>query len=175
MRLLIFLKSTKSLSFPFGFFCANIGLAYFENGRVVMMPYLCNMASSTKMSSFRFIGAGRLWLQAGESSSGVNFTLNSSFMPMSNLCRANISRNSTSNSSIFSFSSGVRVESFQSKFSRNFARDFSSLVGSSVSRSCKACSSRRIFSGWVCVPRGFQGFLRLGTSSFQKFEDFCSS
>ena len=49
--------------------------AYFENGRVVIMPYLCNMANSTKMSCFRLIGAGRLWLEAGESSLGVNFSL----------------------------------------------------------------------------------------------------
>ena len=161
MRLLIFLKSTKSRSFPFGFFCANIGLAYFENGRVVIMPYLCNMANSTKMSSFRLIGAGRLWLYAEELSLSVNFTLNSSFMPISNRCRAKMSWNSTNNSSIFS-SSVVGVESFQSKFSRNFARDSASVVGSSVYRSCKACNSRRI-RFWIGVcSSGFPGFSGVG-------------
>ena len=33
----IFLKSTKCRSFPFGFFWANIGLAYFENSKVVII------------------------------------------------------------------------------------------------------------------------------------------
>ena len=37
---LFFLRLTSSLGFPLGFFCTSIGLAYLENGRVVMMPYL---------------------------------------------------------------------------------------------------------------------------------------
>ena len=93
-------------------------------------------------------------------------------MPISNLCRANISWNSTSNCSIFSSSSEVRVEYFQSKFSRNFAQDSSSWVGSSVSRSCKACNSRRI-RFWISVcSSGFPGFSGVGNQYFSNFEDF---
>ena len=79
-------------------------------------------------------------------------------MPISNRCRAKMSWNSTNNSSIFSFSPGVRVESFQSKFSRNFARDSASVVGSSVSRSCKACNLRRIRFWMGVCSSGFPGF-----------------
>ena len=59
-QIIDFLKSTNSLSFPLGFFCANIGLAYFENGSVVIIPYLWSYASSTNMFSLRLTGVGRL-------------------------------------------------------------------------------------------------------------------
>ena len=68
------------------------------------MILLYLMASSTSMSSFRLIGAGRLRQYAGESSLGVSFTLNSSFMPLPNRCLAKMPWNSTSNSSILSIS-----------------------------------------------------------------------
>ena len=55
-----FTEVNQRRSFQFGFLCANIGLAYLLNGSVVIIPYLCNRASSTKMSSLRLIGAGRL-------------------------------------------------------------------------------------------------------------------
>ena len=89
MRLLIFLKSTKSRSFPFGFFCAIIGLAYFENGSVVIMPSLCSMANSIRMSSFRLIGAGRgFGYRLGNSSfQPLDSLLNSSFMP---ICKSDV-------------------------------------------------------------------------------------
>ena len=56
----IFLRSTSRRSFPFGFLCANIGLAYLLKGNVVIMPYLSSRVSSTRMSSLRLIGAGSL-------------------------------------------------------------------------------------------------------------------
>ena len=60
MRALIFRRSTRSLSLPLGFRCANIGLAYLENGSVVIMPYLCMRANSTVRFSLRLMGTGRL-------------------------------------------------------------------------------------------------------------------
>ena len=72
MRLLIFLKSTNNLNFPLGLRCAKIGLAYFEKGNVVMMPYLWSKANSTVISSFKCIGVGRLCLYAGLSLFLVN-------------------------------------------------------------------------------------------------------
>ena len=141
------------------FFCANIGLACFKNERVVIIAYLFSMANSTSMSSLRSIGPRKLWLYAEEAYLGVNFTLNSSFMPMSNRCRLKMSWNSTNNSSIRAISSGARVESFQSKFPRIFLLDSSSFVGLSVSASCKACYSSRIFFWIVVCSSGFRCFL----------------
>ena len=74
MRLLIFPRSTMSLRRPLGLRRAKIGLACLENGKVVMIPYLCRWASFTVISHLRLIGVGRLWPKAGLSSFGVSFT-----------------------------------------------------------------------------------------------------
>ena len=59
----IFLRrSTNRRSFPFGFLCANMGLAYLLKGNVVMMLYLCSRAILAGMSPLWLIVAGRLWL-----------------------------------------------------------------------------------------------------------------
>ena len=88
MSVFIFLRSTNRRSFPFGFLCANIGLAYSLKRNVVVTPYLCSRDSSTTISSLRLIGAGRLWLYANLLSKGVSCTLNSVLVPMSKRCRA---------------------------------------------------------------------------------------
>ena len=62
------------------------------------------------------------------------------------------------------------MESFQSKFSRNFALDSSSLVGSRVSRSCRACSSRNI-RFWIGLCSA--GFPEVSGVGNQKFSEFC--
>ena len=141
MRLLIFPRSTKSLRRPLGLRCAKIGLAYLENGKVVMIPYLCMSANSTVISSLRLMGVGRFWLLAGLSSFGVSFTLNSRFMPMSKRCLAKMSWISTRISSISCRSSGLSVVSDQSKFERNVFLDVSLSFGFSFSRSCSSRSS----------------------------------
>ena len=47
-------------SFPFGFLCSFMGLAFLLKGNVVMMPNLCSRASWTRVSSLNLTGAGRL-------------------------------------------------------------------------------------------------------------------
>ena len=61
LSVFIFLRLTNRRSFPFGFLCANIGLAFLLTGSVVMIPNICSRASSMKMSSLRLIDAGRFW------------------------------------------------------------------------------------------------------------------
>ena len=80
---------------PFGLRCAKIGLAYFEEGRVVIMPYLCFSANSTVKSSLKLIGTGKLCVYCGRSSYSINFTLKLLFIPMSSRWRAKISLYST--------------------------------------------------------------------------------
>ena len=98
MSVFIFRRSTKRRNFPFVFVLANIGLVYLLKGKVVMIPYLCSRANSTRMSFLRLIGAGRLWIKAGLISKGVSCTLNSVLIPMSKRCRAKMSWNSTNRS-----------------------------------------------------------------------------
>ena len=107
------------LVFPFGFLCANTGLAYYLKSNFVMMPYLCSRASSTRMSLLRLIGARRLLLKAGLLSKSVSCTLNSVLIPMSNRCRLKMSQKSTTRSSTACLASGCRVKSIQSKVDRN--------------------------------------------------------
>ena len=90
MSVFIFQRSTNRRSFPFGFLCANMGLEYLLKGNVVMMPYLCRKASSTRITPLRLIGVGRLWLYAGLLSKRVSCTLNSVLIPMSKRCCAKI-------------------------------------------------------------------------------------
>ena len=87
----IFRRSTSTRSLPFGLRCAKIGLAYFEEGRVVIKPYLCFSANSTVKSSLKFIGTGKLCVYIGRSSKSVNFTLKLFFIPMLSRWRAKIS------------------------------------------------------------------------------------
>ena len=103
MKLLIFLRSTYSRRFPLGFCCAKIGLALFLNGSVVMIPCLCKRASSTSIPSLRFGGAGGLRLCAALSSLGINLTLKSLLIPMSNRCLVKISLNWANCSSMNAF------------------------------------------------------------------------
>ena len=91
MRALIFCRSTNNLGLPLGFRCANIGLAYLENGSVVSMPYLCMRASSTVRSSLRLIMTGRLRVYTGLSSCGVRLILYCVFIPISSRWRAKMS------------------------------------------------------------------------------------
>ena len=65
-----------------------MGLAYFEKGGTVMIPYLCIRVNCTIKSSFRWIGIGRFSLKIAPSSFGVGFTLKSVFIPISFLCLA---------------------------------------------------------------------------------------
>ena len=53
---MIFLRSKRKRSFPLGFPCAKMGLAYSEKGSTVSFPYLCIRANSTINSSFKWIG-----------------------------------------------------------------------------------------------------------------------
>ena len=93
------------------------------------------------MSSFKLTGVGKLWLYADESSFGVSLTVNSSFIPISNLWRAKMSWNSTKSDSIFLISCCCSIESFQSKLLRNLQQDSLSSFGFSISVSCKLRSS----------------------------------
>ena len=77
------LKSTRIRNFSLGFRWANIGDEYLLYGSVVMMPYSCIRVSSTRRSSFRLVGVGRLCAYTGSSCLGVNLILKSVFMPMS--------------------------------------------------------------------------------------------
>ena len=60
MGVFVFSRSTKRRSFPLGFLCANICLAYLPNGNLGMMTNFCTRASSTRMSSLGLIGAKSL-------------------------------------------------------------------------------------------------------------------
>ena len=142
--MLIFRKSTRSLNLPLGLRCAKMGLAYFENGRVVIIPYLCISASSTVRSSLRLMGTGRLCVYTGWSFLGDRQTLNWVFIPMSSRWRAKMSLNSTKMDSRFSRSSPVMSESFPLNSERNCDLDFSSCLGSSSSSFCSCRSSRRM-------------------------------
>ena len=167
MRALIFRRATNSLSsLPLGFRCANIGLAYLEDWRVVIMPYLCMSASSTVRSSLRFIGTGRLCVYTGLSSCGVRLTLNCVFILISSLWRAKMSWNSTMVFSRLSRSFPVISESVYLNVARNLFRDSSFSVGSSFSSSA---SSRSSFKIRFCMANFFvhcQGFLVSGTRIF---------
>ena len=55
-----FTEVNQRRNIPFRFLCANIGLPYLLEGNFVIIPYLCSRASSTRISSLRIIGAGRL-------------------------------------------------------------------------------------------------------------------
>ena len=146
--MLIYLRSTRRRNFPLGFRCAKMGLAYYEKGKTVIVPYLCMRASSTIRSSFRWIGMGKLWLYTTLLSFGKSLTLNSVFIPRSILCRANITWYSTRIFSTACFSVSVSSVSIQSNRSRNFIRDSTSSFGFSFSSSCGSRSSLRIR---VCI------------------------
>ena len=153
MRLLIFLRSTRRRSLPFGFFCAKIGVAYFENGNVAIIPYLCSSANSDIMSSLRFTGVGGIRLYAGGSSFGVSLMVISSFIPMSSLWRANMSWKDGFYTRKFSISAIfclLSMESFQSKLFENCCLNCSFSRGLSCSNCCKLGNSASILF-WIGV------------------------
>ena len=76
----------KDTYFSVGLPCAIMGLAYLEKGSTVMVPSLCFRANSTIMSSFKWIGISRFWLQTALSSFGVIFTLNSVYSSQYPFC-----------------------------------------------------------------------------------------
>ena len=119
MRLLIFLKSTSSLSFPLGFCCANIGNASFEKSKTVKMSSLCMNANSTKNSSLGLIVKSQLWLHNDFFVLGSELTLNSWLNPKSTLRRAKISRYFMSACSVACFSSTFKREPVQLFLSKN--------------------------------------------------------
>ena len=51
-------------------------------GKVVLIPYSCITASSTKMLSLGLVGVGRLWAYTVLSCLGVNLLSNSVFIPI---------------------------------------------------------------------------------------------
>ena len=57
-----FRRSTRKRSFPLGLLCENFELACFLYGDVVLMPYFCRTASSTRISFLRLMGARRFCL-----------------------------------------------------------------------------------------------------------------
>ena len=70
-----------------------------ENGKVVIMPYVCIKASSTVKSSLRLIGTGRFCVYIGASILTVSLTLKLLLMPMSRRCLVKMSLYSTITSS----------------------------------------------------------------------------
>ena len=142
-----------------------MGLAYLEKGSTVMIPHLCIWANSTIRSSFRWIGIGRLWLYTALSSLGVNFTLNSVFIPISILCLANMSWYSTRIISIACFSISVRSVSVQSKRVRNLFRDSVLSCGLSFSLSLSSFNSLRILACIGMCSSGFPGFSGVGNQN----------
>ena len=149
--------STRSRNLPLGLRCAKMGLAYFENGRVVMIPYLCISANSTVRSSLRLMGTGRLCVYTGLSFLGVRHTLNWLFIPMSSRWRAKMSLNSFRVDSRFSRSSLVINKSFHLNNERNCDLNFLSCLGSSSSDLCSSRSLAECVVGWVCVFRFVSG------------------
>ena len=142
-----------------------MGLAHLEKGSTVMIPESCIRANSTIRSSFRWNGIGRLWLYTVLSSQGVNFSLNSVFIPISILCLAKISWYSTRISSIACFSNSVRSVSVQSNCLRNLFRDSMRSCGLSSSLSLSSFNSLRIL---VCIgvwSSGFPGFSGVGNQN----------
>ena len=119
-----FFKSTIIRSFPLGFCWVMIGLAFLMNGSVVMIPYLFNRANSTSIASSKMRGAGRLWLYAALSSMGVNLISKWFLLPMSNRCLAKVWLIWTSRSSMEAFVCWSSIEFAQSKFDKNWFRDF---------------------------------------------------
>ena len=175
MSALIFRRSTRSLSLPLGFRCANMGLAYLEKGSVVMMPYLCMRASSTVRSSLRLIGTGRLWVYTGLSSFGVRLTLNCVFIPMSRRWRANMSLNSTNVLSRLSRSLPVISESVHLNNERNLCRDSAFSVGSSFSSSASSRSSFKIRFCMAVCSCSLPGLSGVGNQNFSSISSGLST
>ena len=96
---------------------------------------------------------------------GVNFTLNSVFIPISTLCLAKMSCYSTRISSIACFSISVRSASVQSNHLRKLFRNSVLSCGLSFSLSFSSFNSLRILVciGLVYDPQAFQDFQVLGT------------
>ena len=138
------MRSTNRRSFPFDFLCANIGLADWLKGKVVMTLHLFSRVGCTRRSSLRLIGAPRLRLQAGLLTKGANCTLNSVLNPMSKLCRAKMSWNSKSRSSTACLAWSCKVDPVQSKIDRNWSRESISSGGFNCSNYSSSRNSLRI-------------------------------
>ena len=110
---------------------------YLLIGEVVIKPYSCIRTNSTAMSFFELIVVGGFPSKAGFSSIGVNFTVKSFLMPMSNVCLANMSCNSTSNCLVVSRACLPNLESVQSKLDKNNRVTLDRLVGLNVQASVK--------------------------------------
>ena len=137
-------------------------LAYLKKGSTVMIPYLCIRTNSTNKSSFKWIGFRRFWLYTALSSLGVDFTLNSMFIPISILFRAKKSWWSIRISSNACFSVSVRSVSVQSNRFRNLFWDSLLSCGLSFSLFFSSFCSLRIL---VCIgvwSSGSPGFSGVG-------------
>ena len=67
-----------------------MGNEYLLKGNVVNIPYFGCNASSTSISSLRFVGVGRFCVQTDSLCLRVNLILNSLSIPLSSLCLAKI-------------------------------------------------------------------------------------
>ena len=123
MNVFSFRRSFNRSSFPLGSRSKNAGLALLLKSEVVILPYLCSKANSTMISHLRLIGAGKLWLHAGLSSSGVGWILNSELIPMAKRFPTKMSWNSTSSASTVSLDSGSNVISVHLKMDINCVRE----------------------------------------------------
>ena len=106
-------RSTSSLHLPFGLRCSNIVSAGLNNGRVVIIPYLCISTYATVMSSLRLTGRARLWVKKEFLFFGVNFTSKMLLIPLSCRCLSEISLYSTMVDADCLFSLSYRKEFFQ--------------------------------------------------------------
>ena len=89
--ILTFPRSARGRSFPSGFLCAKMALAYVQKNNTVKFPLFCIRASSTIGSAFGWVRMGRLWLFKAFFSFWVGFNLNSVLNLMSILTLAKLS------------------------------------------------------------------------------------
>ena len=137
---------------PFSFPCVKIRLAFSLISRELIMPFFGIMLTSFKwVTSFKWISVGMLWLWAGLSSIGVNFTLKSKLIPMSNLCFARMYWNSTGKSSVAWRNCLSNVEPIQSKKDNNWSRNFWLPCGFSYWHPFKLSALEVCVSVMVCV------------------------
>ena len=106
MRWLTRRRSTKFPNLPFGLRCMKRGDKYLLKGKVVIIPYTCWGTTWTNISSFRFVGGGRLSAETG-SSCLVTLIPNSFLNPMSSHWASKNGVILTSNRSTIASSSGV--------------------------------------------------------------------
>ena len=142
-----------------------MGLAYLENGCVVLIPYLCIKASSTVRSSLRLTGTGRLCVYTGFSFFGFNFTLKSLLMPMSRRWRAKISLYSIITSLSCCFSSPCMKESSLWNVLRKSSRDSLFSVWFNFSFCSNSLISLRMRFWMGVCSASFPGFSGVGNQN----------